>query len=650
MATPDPRHAYVRFYLQTLHEIDGAARAVASTEASLRAQLQPFADALRECGGSALLAAPEGLPSTAGQWRPADPEHLTGLTDVYEVVGRFTFQGDDDQNVNAVGAVLQGLRAEVSRQRDALKDLAEAPARLRARAEHLEQQDLASARSSQEGALKQFEPEAVTLRKLCTSLLDALRAVKAPDLSRLDTAEALYQDHVSRLRGLYAKALPYLRSSLADLSRVAGCEVPPSWPDALPFAPSLPPEYVTAPPGETPQLLQARQDLDAFTQHEAALARAVDELGVQLRRCEGEAQALASRTAEVNRELALARLVVRHAQKLDEIDHLRAQGASAAQEALARGARVAQYGTEHGQLTAALQQAQAEATEWARKVPERELLLQQHREAEPALFGKDEWRRKLDDLEGELSDARTELARRQQGLQAANAELARLRALAEAEQGTISALQRAQDELRARETALQSELRALESELGASRPMRRLTVAQAEETVTALQSAGNEVRARAERLSAEQRRIKEEADRGSVQARQVTAEKQKLQAAVAQAAQAAQAALDEALRALSQRRQAAFELHLRQVVEALEDSLANVDRVFIDPARRVLLERAGVLSAGPGALRQKADALAGRVPELVALADSGTAPALATVERLEVDFVARAPAACRAAW
>ena len=51
--------------------------------------------------------------STTALWRPRDASGLTGLTDLYEVVGRFSFQGEDDANLKAMSTLTTSLRAEV---------------------------------------------------------------------------------------------------------------------------------------------------------------------------------------------------------------------------------------------------------------------------------------------------------------------------------------------------------------------------------------------------------------------------------------------------------------------------------------------------------------------------------------------------------
>jgi len=649
MTTPDPAHVPVRLYLAALEDLDHAVAGLAAAHADARESVRAFEDVLREVPG-APAPAPAALLSTAALWRPRDPALLSGLTDLYEVVGRFSFEGDDGANLAATAQLAKSLRAEVERQRASLADLARVPPLAEAHAASLEERELASSRAQQAELLQQFEPAAAQLREIAQKLLGALRAEKKPDLARVESSEAAYQDYVSRVRGLYAKALPFLRAQLGELCRLAGAEVPPSWPDALPFAASLPADLVAAPAPETPALAHARQTFEAMAAREADLSRAIDELGVQLRRSDGELTALAQREADALKEIQLAKTVVRWATKLDELDAARHAAAAVAAEMQSRAQAQGRVRADGQRVTAAMAALQKDATEWAQGLAAKEQALAERRKDEPALFGKDEWRRKVDELQGEVDELRAELTRKQQQLQAMQGELAQLQGRDQAEQAAAAALARQQKDVEARDVALQQEVARVEQELGAARPARRLAVAQAEEALAAVQAARGEARARVERVGAEMRRIREDVDRATVQLRQVQADRERQAQAVAAAQRQSAAAVDDALRTLASRRQAAFDSHAQQVLSGLEDSLAQVDRVFVDPARRALLVRAGVMTGAPGHLRERADALGRALAEASRRAEAAFAHELAVVERVEQDFLARAPGAFRHLW
>ncbi len=649
MATPDPRHAYVRAYLSALDDLDRVIASLTGAHASARESLKPYDDVLRDVPGAPSFA-PAALRSTAGLWRPLDAVNLTGLTDVYEVIGRFSFQGEDDANLKAMSTLSTSLRAEVDRLRASFAELSRVPSLAHEHATGLEEKELTTSRAQQAELLQQFEPAAAQLREIAQKLLGAVRAEKRPDLSKLDTAESQYQDYVTRVRGLYGKALPFLRAQLTELCRLAGADTPQSWPDALPFAPTLPADLVAAPPPETPALSQARHNAEAWAAQDAALTRAQDELGVQLRRAEGELTALAQREADALKELATAKVVVRLASKLDELDALRGEAAAVQSEGQARTQSFANLAAEVTRIGGAITALQKDATEQAQAIEGKEAIIAEHRKKEPALFGKDEWSRKLEGHERELEEMRADLTKKQQGIVAAQGEAGRVQARQASEQAAIAGLARRHDDLKTRDTALQQEIARIEQELGPARPARRVSVQQAEEVLVAIQAARNEARARVERTGAEMRRIREDMDRATVQSKQLLAERDRQQGALVAAHKQSTAVYEDALRTLASRRQAAFESHAQQVLSGLEDSLAQVDRVFIDPARRALLVRAGVMSGAPGQLRDRAVAFGQCVAEAARRSDEVFATSLSTLDAVEREIVARAPEVCRSAW
>lgn len=216
MATLEKLVPIVRVYLGALASLDGVAQALAAADGATRAALPPPTDPRFAVEGAAPPSAPARFPSTEGLWRPADPLHLSGLTDLYTVVGRFTLQGDlDDNNLRALAACVDALDAEIVRQRADLDALAAIPDRLHACAGRDEESELASSRAQQQELLAQFEPEAKRLREAAAALADAVLAVKKPDLARLESAPDLYRAYTTEVNDLYAKALPGLRERLA---------------------------------------------------------------------------------------------------------------------------------------------------------------------------------------------------------------------------------------------------------------------------------------------------------------------------------------------------------------------------------------------------------------------------------------------------
>jgi len=651
MATLDTLEPYVRFYQNTVASLDGVARALSASDQATRASLPPADDPLFSAGEVSLPPAPPRFPTTDGLWRPRDAIHLQGLTDLYTVVGRFSYQGDlHDDNLTALRHCVDALDAEIARQRADLQSLAALPERIHAAAARYEAQELTSSRAQQEVLLAKFEPEAARLRETAAQLADALAAVKKPDLSRLDTAPDLYRAFVTEVSDQYTRALPVLRERLASLSKVAECEVPPSWPDTLPFAPALPDELVAAPPTEDNALVAAREAAHQHAAHETALARAQDELGVQLRRVEGEITSLTQREAEQIKEIGSARLVVRWAAQHDALEALRAQIAAVVNDGQARTQSVAHLTAEAQRIHAAIGARQNDATELAQSLPVQEAALQKLREEEPALFGKDEWRKRVRDAEGVLEDNQAELGRRQQEIAALQGEIARIHARQGADQGHIASLARALEEHRAQEAQCLRDLAEIEQSLGTARPPRRVSTADAEAALAALQNARVEARARLDRLAAEARRVREDSDRAAVQLRQLVGDRERLQGQLTQTQRQAATAREEALRALGQRRQQGFEQHVNRVLGDLTESLRQVDRIFADPARRALLVRAGVMSDGPVKLRAQADALAEKIAVVKQTREAELSLHAEALGRVRQEFLARVVEASHAAW
>src|SRR5271167_317415 len=154
--------SYVRFYLTVIRQIGGAWEHLDRTHGAVKEAIAPFADPLGAVG-SPVLTAVLGDPPTPGDlqaalFRPEDEEGLAGLTDVYEVVGRFSFQGDGNDNLARVQALVSSARSEIVAERLRLADLALLPDLARAAAARL-----AAAEEGRSGALRAektaaFEP------------------------------------------------------------------------------------------------------------------------------------------------------------------------------------------------------------------------------------------------------------------------------------------------------------------------------------------------------------------------------------------------------------------------------------------------------------------------------------------------------------
>src|SRR6185437_15328404 len=100
--------SYVRFYLTVRRQLVAAWENLARTHGVVKDALSPFGEALQPVGSPALAAAladPARGEALDKLFLPEDEEALAGLNDVYEVVGRFSFQGEENENLARVQAL-----------------------------------------------------------------------------------------------------------------------------------------------------------------------------------------------------------------------------------------------------------------------------------------------------------------------------------------------------------------------------------------------------------------------------------------------------------------------------------------------------------------------------------------------------------------
>jgi hypothetical protein len=651
----DPLHAYVRFYLSVLAQLDEVHSSLARTRKDVLDTIHPYADVLTAANdeGAWYGARADELAArlnTHALWKPADPATLSGLTDVYEVVGRFTFQGEDDGNIAAFAAVLKATQGDVEAQRAWLAALSKVPSGATRLAEGLSQQELAEQERDKKKRLEPFEPVAVALREQCAKVLEAVHGVAKPDVASLETANANYQEYVRRLQSLYTKALPYLRRSLQDLCAVAQVDTPSSWPDLLPFAESLPPELLTAPPDETPAVSALRAQLEQAEAQIQAIVRAVEEGSLAQRKREQDKLAAIGREDELKTEVETAKNIVRWATKSEELDQLAQALDGHAQQRNARATLVAQLTLQQQQLDTTVLQLRADVTTKDQEATAAAAKLQETKDNPPALFGKDEWRRKVEELDEDSKERKEALAQRRRVLAEAEAQFSAVATRLAGEKTQVSLLDRAVADAQAKTDATRAELIEIEKALGAHRPARRLSIQQADEYLAGVWAARNELRARIETLTNQHRSGQIEMERVAAQGRQWTAERERLRGALEQARKASNVAQQEALRQLSARRQQGVAQYIERTLAPLEESLSQVDRIFVDPARQVLLQRSGGAAPKAGTMRANAEGLALALAQLAPRVEPVLAEQAGVLDRIQKDFVEKASDAVKSAW
>ena len=646
--------SYVRFYLTVTKQLEAAWENLERAHGVVKDAVAPLAAPLADVGSPALAAAlgpaPEARAALEALFRPVDEAGLSGLTDIYEVVGRFSFQGDRDDNLARVQALVSTARNEIVTARLRLSDLALLPETARAAAGKL-----ATTEEGRSGALRAsrtaaFEPLAEQVQMRARQTMDAIRAVPPAELAGAETAADEYKRYAAKVDQVYQTCLPFLRKSIAALYAFAGCEPTASWPDSLPLTRELPAELVTVPPADSPELSQARASLRALADEETQLARARDEIATAVARFEGEMGAAALHDKELEGEIGTATQIV---------DYLgTVEGAQSARQALAgldeqKALRVRAGGAvwqRHQQIRAAIEHLDEELARRAAEIEASVEQLAAEKKGEPVLFGKDEWRMRVAAVEGQLETQRAAHGQRLGVLGGLKIDLSSVSVQVQTEQQQVTLVDRQLADVRATLEALQKNQQALATALGSQRPARPVPVADAREALASLQQARLDNGQRLDRLRAEVRRQKEETVRVLTRQKQIGVERQQAQAMVQSAQVAATEGHEEALRHLAKQRKEAVDRHLGEVLGTLEKSLTMVGPVFVEPARKVMLDATEARAEASAGLLEAAEKLGPVVEKLSRELDAELLAADAGLGQIQREFCDVAPSACQAAW
>jgi hypothetical protein len=646
--------SYVRFYQTVVTQLAAACQNLERTHASAKEALGPLGEALapvRSGPLAAALADPTPLrDALAALWRPVDEKDLFDLNDIYEVAGRFSFQGEDNRNLGRVQALVSGARNEIVAQRGRLADLARLPGEARATASRLAAEEAARAAAARAEKTAAFEPlvEGVVTRAKQT--FDAVRAVPFPDLASADAAAEEYRKYVAKLDQVYQTCLPFLRKAIASLYAFVGAEPTASWPDALPLERELPAELVTVPPAGSAELSQARGGLSALADEEIQLGRARDGIATEAARLEGEMAAAQMKDAELEAEIATAAAVIDYATAAEQ--------AAATREAIAaidqnRSQRVEAAGAMLGrqrQTEAGIKLLEEELGHRTQEITELGEQLVATKRDEPVLFGKDEWRSKVASFEERIELLRAAYGKRLSTLNGLKIDLSSISVQAQTAEAQTAVLDRQLAEARDKLVALQGTMQELGKKLGSSRPARPVAPVEAQHAVAALQQAKLEVAQRVERIKGEMRRQKDEAVRVLNRLKQVGIERQQLGAMLQSAETAATQGREEALRQLARERRAAVERHVGEVLGTLEKSLSLVGPVFVDPARELLLKSTEPRAEVSAKVLEAAEAAAPVVEKLGKELDPDLLAQDATLSQVQREFCDVAVSACRTAW
>lgn len=646
--------SYVRFYLTVVKQLGTAWENLARTHGVVREALAPFAEPLAPVQHAAFtgaLGAFEGRADTfAALFQPEDEADLSGLVDLYEVAGRFSFQGEDNQNLGRVQVLVSGARNEIIDQRMRLADLAKLPELSRSVGARLAAEESARAGALRAEKTAAFEPLAEQVHLRAKQTMDAVKAVPMPDLASADSAADDYKRYVAKLDQVYQTCLPFLRKAISSLYGFAGAEATASWPDALPLASELPAELVNVPPADSAELSQARSALHAIADEEIQLGRARDEIATNIARYDGELAAAAVRDKEIEVEVATANQIADYVAATEAAALVQKNLAGLDLQKAERVRAAGEVWQRHQSIDAGIKVLEEELRARAEEIAQTDAALAAERKAEPVLFGKDEWRARVAGIEAQLEAQRAAYGARQGVLNGLRIDLSSVSVQVQTEQQQALLVDRQTAENRATLDAIQKTVRDLSAALGSSRPARPVTVAEARDALSLLQQARLDNAQRTDRLKAEVRRQKEETVRVLTRLKQIGVERQQLGAMVQSAELSVHQGREEALRHMAVQRRAAVERHVSEVLGTLEKSLTMVGPVFVDPARKVMFDATEPRPEVSAVVFEAADKIGPVVEKLLRELEPELLAQDAALGQIQREFCDVAVSACRAAW
>jgi hypothetical protein len=649
-----PLHSYVRFYQAVVTQLTAAWDNLARVHSVAKDALAPFAEPLQPVGSEALAAAvcpaPAPPPALPSLWRPEDSEGLTGLTDVYEVVGRFSFQGEDNANLSRVQLLVATGRNEIVAQRFRLQELKKLSADAKKAAATLAEQETAHAEARRREMAMGFDQLAEVVSYRAKQTMDAVRAVPVPDMSNPETAADDYRRYANKVDQVYQTCLPFLRKAIANLYTFVGCEVPSAWPDSLPLQKELPEELIRIPVADSAELQQAQATLKALAEEDIGLARAKDELTAALSRIDSELAAANVKEQEVASEIATASAIVEYVALQEQIEAIAKEAKALAAQKQERVRASGEVTQQHKQTEAAIAALTEELTRRTEELGATRTELTAAKGDEPVLFGKEEWRGKVAGLDAKVEELAATYTQRLGVLNQLKIDQSALAVKVQTEQAQLNLVDRALlDALTKHEASLKS-LREMGQRLGAQKPARPMRLAEAEQALAVREERRADIVERIERFKAEQRRIREEGTRVLARSKQIEVERQHAAAMVQSASTAATQGRDAALRQLAAQRRKTVEQHVGEVLGALDKSLIGVGTVFIDPAREAMIKSTEPSHAVSDTVKDHAERVGPVIEKLAGELDPELLAQDAALGQIQKEFCDRAPEACRNAW
>jgi hypothetical protein len=649
-----PLHSYVRFYEAVLTQLTAAWVNLARVHATAKDALDPFAEPLTPAGSEALAAAvcaaPVPPPAHAALWRAEDTHGLTGLTDVYEVVGRFAFQGEDNANLGRVQLLVAAGRNEIVAQRFRLQELLKLAGDAKKAAAKLADEETSHAEARRREMAMGFEQLAEVVNYRAKQTMDAVRAVPVPDMSNLETAADEYRRYANKADQVYQTCVPFLRKAISNLFTFVGCEVPSSWPDSLPLQKELPEELIRIPVADSHELQQAQATVKALAEEEIGLARVKDEITGGLSRLDSELAAAQVKENEVASEIAIASAIVEYVAAQEQIETL---GGEVRMLSLQKTERVRASGDvqqQHRQTEAAIAALTEELTRRTEELSAVRTQLEAEKGDEPVLFGKEEWRGKVAASGAKVEELTAIYSQRLGVLNQLKIDLSALAVKVQTEQAHQSLVDRAVQDAQSKQDAATKTLREMGQRLGTAKPARPMRLAEAEQALAVREERRADIVERIERFKADQRRLKEDGTRVLARFKQVEVERQHVLAMVHSAQTVATQGREAALRQLAAQRRSTVEQHVTEILGALEKSLTSVGTVFIDPARDAMMKSTEPSHTVSDTVKDHAERVGPIIEKLARELDPELVVQDAALGQIQKEFCDRAPEACRAAW
>ncbi len=649
-----PLKSYVRFYLAILSQLERVWQSLVATEHAIRDELGPFVRDLGPVPLAALSTLTDPVrepPAQLGSlWRPEDPEGLEALCDVYEVVGRFSFQGERDQNLGDLARLVEVGRAAARENSEALQALSSLRAAALETADKLRAAEAARAAADRTDRTERLDPMIETVLLRAKQTQDALHAVPLPSLDDPATAADEYKKLRARMQQVYQTCLPFLKNAIDKVWAFVDAPVPQTFPEELPLVAELPPELLAIGMAGTEELERAEKTLELLAQESEQLKRSKEDIASRLAKLEGDVTAALGKRDEGSADIELSRALLDWVHLTEQVAAHRARESELVRELSRRVAVAAEYAEASTHMVAALAEEEKALAERAAAFEAARAEHEELRKKEPLLFGKDDWRAKVAEGDARLEAERGSLAQLGQLHAQHKVEHSASEVRVQTAHAEQAITERSLADVRGRALEAEKSLRALSEKLGTKRPTRPVPAAEVEQIVALLEQKQVAIDAEVDRLRVEQKRLKEDGLRAIARAKQIELERQHTQARVESARVARAEGIEAAHRRLAAERRAAVEEHTREVLAALSKSLVQVGTVFVDPARERLRQTTEPSFDAADRVAKAGVAVAPVVERLLAERAPEIASAEELLGKIQREFCDAASTACRAAW